>query len=208
MRTYRGFLRQAHGSTVNLLSLGDYVKGVVPREVPTSWRNAAIRAQGVAARTYAAWSRSQRSRSWWHICDTSHCQVYGGVDAEDARVNGLLDLTPDEVRLAGGSPAFTQFSASNGGWTAAGSAPYLVARSDPYDAYPGWQAQVSTAPLAAAHPEVGALQQVRVLDRDGNGAWGGRVTQFQLRGSRDTVTISGDEVRSLLGLRSTLFRLL
>src|SRR6478735_2051168 len=51
-RDYRGALRLSNTDTVNVLGLDDYVKGVVPREMPASWQPAAVRAQAVAARTY------------------------------------------------------------------------------------------------------------------------------------------------------------
>ena len=57
-RAYRGALRLASNDTVNVLGLDDYVKGVVPREMPTSWQPAAVRAQAVAARTYAVFDRN------------------------------------------------------------------------------------------------------------------------------------------------------
>ena len=74
----------------------------------------------------------------YQICDTTSCQVYGGFSAEYASTNTAIDATGCQVRLdAAGQPAFTQFSSSNGGWTAAGSQPYLVAQEDPYDGWSG-----------------------------------------------------------------------
>ena len=45
--------------TVNVLSMDDYVRGVIPAEMPASWHPEAVKAQAVAARTYATWSRNQ-----------------------------------------------------------------------------------------------------------------------------------------------------
>ena len=79
---YRGALRSVDKHTVNVLSLERYVQGVVPREVPPEWAADAVRAQAVAARSYAAYERAHAT-SYYDICDTTSCQVYGGYDAED-----------------------------------------------------------------------------------------------------------------------------
>ena len=63
---------------MNVLRLDDYVKGVVPREMPASWPPAAVRAQAVAARTYAAFDRAAHPTRYYDTCDTTSCQVYGG----------------------------------------------------------------------------------------------------------------------------------
>ena len=52
-------------------------------------------------------------------------------------------------------------------------------------------------------PSLGNLRRITVVRRDGNGDWGGRVASLRLVGSRNTVTVSGDTMRSVLGLRST-----
>ena len=146
-------------NTINALPLDDYVKGVVPREMPTSWETAAVRAQAVAARTYAAFDRAAHSTRSYHTCDTTSCQVYGGLAAEDSRGNAAVAATQYQVLTYRGSPAFTQFSSSSGGWLSAGSRPYLVAKADKYDALSGnpnhtWNTTVSrgrdssTAPVA------------------------------------------------------------
>ena len=118
--------------TVNRLPLDSYLKGVVPRETFTSWSPAALESQAIAARTYAAFERAEPASKVYQICDTTSCQVYGGFTAEYASTNTAIEATAGQVRLdAAGQPAFTQFSSSNGGFTAAGSQPYLVAQAGP-----------------------------------------------------------------------------
>jgi len=67
---------------VNELDLEEYLLGVVPLEMSPSWPLEALKAQAVAARTFALKKRKSASRGWLGLCDTSHCQVYGGVSAE------------------------------------------------------------------------------------------------------------------------------
>ena len=127
---YRGALRHAvptQGSTdrntVNVVGLDTYVRGVVPAEMPASWDPEAVQAQAVAARTYAAWDRAEDRSHYYHICDTTSCQVYKGVAGEHPLGDAAVAATSKQVLRFDGSPAFTQFSASSGGWTSAGSAP-------------------------------------------------------------------------------------
>jgi SpoIID/LytB domain protein len=219
--TYRGSLQSrtpptgpaARRVTVDRVRLDDYVRGVIPREMPASWHRAALRAQAVAARTYASFEERSSSNPVWQLCDTSACQVYGGRSAEDASTNAAVTATAGRILVHGGLPAFTQFSASNGGWTADGGEPYLVAKRDPYDGWPGnlvhaWTTAVTSRTIEKTWPALGDLRSIRVTRRDGNGRWGGRVLWLNLRGSKgDVKHLSGDTFRYLLGLRSTWFDL-
>ncbi len=218
-RRYRGRLRSvapAPGSadrdTVNVVPLEGYVKGVVPAEMPASWHPQAVRAQAVAARTYAVWSRNQNPSGYYQVCDTTACQVYGGVAAEHPLATAAVDATAGEVRTWRGAAAFTQFSASSGGWTAAGSVPYLPAKPDPYDDWSGnavhdWRVTVRKATIERAYPGIGTLRRIRVTRRDGNGEWGGRVLRAVLVGGKARRAVTGDDLRWAAGLRSTWFRI-
>jgi SpoIID/LytB domain protein len=214
-RTYRGWLRAARPSasstdrdTVNVVKLDAYVKGVVPSEVYTSWKPAALQAQSVAARTYAAFDRAAHRDRYYQICDTTSCQVYGGKDREVASTNAAVDATAGGILTYDGEPAFTQFSSSSGGWTSAGTVPYLPAKRDPYDDWSGnvvhsWSTRLSAAAIESAYPSLGRLRLIRVTSRDGNGEWQGRIVRMVLEGSRNHVRLSGDEFRFRFGLRST-----
>jgi SpoIID/LytB domain protein len=209
VREYRGRLWSRPGTTgrrdtVNVLRLESYLKGVVPLEMPALWSRHAVRAQAVAARTYAAYERAHRSGP---ICDTWSCQVYGGFSAEHPASNAAVDASAHEVLLADGEAAFTQFGSSSGGWTSAGSVPYLPAQEDPYDGWDGnanhtWSLRVQDGRLEAAWPAIGNLRRIEVTDRDGNGEWGGRVRSLTVVGDRGRVIVGGDTFRAVLGLRS------
>lgn len=206
-RAYRGALRSTHRDTVNVVPLESYLRGVVPREVYTSWRPAALRAQAVAARTYAAFERNDYRRRYFHVDDTTSSQVYGGVTDEVSSTDSAIAATARRVLTDGGRPAFTQFSASNGGWTSAGSRPYLVAKPDPYDdTYRSVPHTIRPAEIERALPSIGAFERLGTIRRDGNGQWGGRVLSVRIVGSARSVTVSGDDFRSYFGLNSSWFR--
>lgn len=213
---YRGRLRSAAavaGSverrTINVLPFEQYLRGVVPLEMPALWSPAAVQSQSVAARTYAAYERNRPVRHY-DICDTTSCQVYGGFDAEHSASNAAIKATSQQILTHGGSAAFTQFSASSGGWLSAGSMPYLVAKKDPYDGFSGnpvhrWTATLTDKQIERTFPTIGNLRRIEVTERDGNGDWGGRVLTISFIGSSGTVTRNGTDARFLLGLRSNWF---
>ncbi|MBA3308921.1 MAG: SpoIID/LytB domain-containing protein [Nocardioidaceae bacterium] len=210
LRLKRPYVGASSRDTVNVLRMDSYVQGVVPYEMPASWAQQALRSQAVAARTYAAWQRAQNPDRYYQVCDTTACQVYGGVAAEQTSTNDAVQGTARRILTYGGRPAFTQFSASSGGWTSAGGVPYLPAQKDPYDDFPGngvhdWTATVSAASLESAYPEIGRLVDLRVTARDGNGQWNGRVLQIVLDGTDGTAQMTGDDFRWHYGLRSNWF---
>jgi SpoIID/LytB domain protein len=219
--TYRGALQSrtpvgakaSHRVTVNRVPLDAYVQGVIPREMPALWHQAALRAQAIAARTYAAYEEAHSTNPVWQLCDTTSCQVYGGKSGEYPSTNQATAKTAGQIRVYQGSAAFTQFSASSGGWTSDGGQPYLPAQKDPYDGWAGntvhsWSTTVSSAAIEKAWPALGDLTAITVTQRDGNGQWNGRVEKMTLHGSKDPdLLISGDDFRSRLGLRSTWFTL-
>jgi stage II sporulation protein D len=217
--TYRGALRAAPPTptsrardTVNVVSLDNYVKGVIPAEMPPLWNKYAVRAQAVAARTYAVHDRNANFSRYYQICDTTACQVYRGTTLEHPASNRAASFTAGQIRTYQGEPAFTQFSASSGGRTSAGSRPYLVSKDDPYDDWSGngnhdWTVKLSAKRIRDAYPAIGRLLRVRVTRREGGGEWQGRVETIVLEGTRAKRTLTGSTFRYRFGLKSTWFRL-
>jgi stage II sporulation protein D len=208
--------------TVNTVGIDAYLAGVLGREMPSYWPAAALRAQAVAARTYAAFERATRSTSAWDLCDTTQCQVYGGrrlysgdtvTDLQPASVLQAVAQTARQVRTSAGAPIFAQFSASNGGWTVADPRfSYLPAKADSYDLtsnpYGTWTASLTVARLAECFPAAGTVQRMSVLSRDGHGDWGGRLLSVRLTGQTATggtvtLDVTGSSLRSCAGMKTS-----
>ena len=215
-RAYRGSIVANRASStsvtsVSVLPMESYLRAVVPAEMPASWHPNAVRAQAVAARSYASFDRARTPAGrTWDTCDTTSCQMYSGVPAEVAASTAAVTATAGQTLTYLGKPAFTQFGASNGGWTSAGSQPYLTARADPYDgAIPNgansWTKGITTASIQAHWPSIGTYRQLRILSRDGHGPWGGRVLKAAVEGSAGSVAVTGATIRSAFGLRSEWF---
>jgi stage II sporulation protein D len=211
IRGYRGALslikRGSSGRTVNTVSVENYVRGVVPAEMPTSWHPNAVRAQAVAARTYGTFLRERSSASGYDICDTTACQVYRGMDNETANGNAAVKATAHVIMAYRGKPAFTQFTSSNGGQITTGDYSYQIAQKDPYDGLiknQSWSKTISAATLGKAFG-VGTAKRVQITKRDGYGRWGGRVASIKITGSKRTVTVSGGTFKGKFGMRSNYF---
>jgi stage II sporulation protein D len=212
VRPYRGTVALIKsgtgGRTVNDVLLEDYVKAVVPAEMPTSWAANAVRAQAVAARSYAVRLRKFSRYSGYHICDTTACQVYRGMSRETTGGNAAVNATPGVIVTYQGVVALTQYSSSNGGHAARGDYPYLPAHRDPYDGLiksQVWTKIISASSISRVWPSVGTVRQLQITSRDGAGAWGGRVRTIKIIGSLRTATVSGTTFQRVFGMRSSLY---
>lgn len=205
---------------IEQLSLDDYVNGVLAEEMPASWHIEALKAQAVAARTYALRSKGRHRSEGYDVCATTHCQVYGGVDAETPATRAAVAQTANQVLLYAGKPAETLFHSDSGGMTESREAlwgagvPYLVPVKEDVQRTSPWQVILSETDflrkLAAAGKEVGSLKKIRlsplVIGRgDAYRTPSGRVSHMTIEGSKRIVELTGSEMRSLFGLKSTLF---
>jgi SpoIID/LytB domain protein len=223
-KAYRGSL-EVHRSAssvraVNAVPMESYLRSVVPNEMPSSWPSEALRAQAVAARSYAMREMQDRT-GYFDVYDTTASQVYPGARLYDGswRVTRSYEYATTDAAVSAtsgvhlryaGRPALTMFSSSNGGVTAAGNLPYLTRKADRWDAAAvansrrNWTDSVSAAALERSFSQIGRLERIRVISREGLGDWGGRVLSMRLEGSRGSVTVSGDwRIRSALGTNSS-----
>jgi len=231
VRSYRGIIRAANGTdgenrTINVVPLEQYLRSVVAKEMSPSWATAgggrgvqALQAQAVAARSYVL---AENRYSYARTCDLS-CQTYLGaalrssvsspyVAVEHPLVDGAVSATAGQVRRVGsatGPIAYAMFSAASGGYTAPTSLGF-PAVPDLGDATAGnpnyrWSASIPAAVVQAAFPSIGEFVGVTVLARNGYGDWGGRVTSVRVDGSAGSVTVTGDQLRSKLALKSNWF---
>ena len=211
---YRGALRSSADDvgarvTVNLVPLEQYVRGVTPSEMQAGWPQQALRAQAVAARTYADWRRDHPLDVAYDICDTTLCQVYGGASTEVYATDRATRATAKQVLTYRRNPIFAEFSAANGGYTVDGGKPYLPARRDRYEGsspdYYGWKVTVTAAQMEEEY-NYDDLDFIRIVERDGNGPRGGRVERVRVTAASGfTDTVTGDDFRADWGLPSTLY---
>lgn len=210
---------------VNTLPMEEYLRPVVAAEVSPSWPDEALRAQAVAARSYAAHEALGRTGRAFDVYDSTRSQAYPGAVAYDAawrvvrvrehaRTDAAIAATAGIHVTVGGVPALTQFSSSNGGGTAASPLPHMVAQPDEWDARAvrnprlSWTDSVSAAALAKRYPGAGGVVALEVLARDGAGPWGGRVSALRVVGAQRSYVLASDgAIRAALGVNSSLLTL-
>jgi stage II sporulation protein D len=144
--TYRGALETVPTESdagslnvVNALALEQYVKGVMPNEVPPSWPTEELKAQAVAVRSIAL--TGDVGGNGFDLYSDTRSQVYEGLESEYDSTNDAVAATRGQVVTYNGEIAQTLYSACSGGHTESavnvfGSpVPYLVGVPDPYDYY-------------------------------------------------------------------------
>jgi stage II sporulation protein D len=238
--TYRGTIRFTNlGNTlrvINTVTYDDYVRGVLPLEMPTSWHPEALKAQAYAARTYAYSSYKGAARDY-DVTDDQADQCYGGTRVEVPSSNTAVTATGGRVITYNGASIRSYFASSNGGytlsdgcwmnnvvrsggsWVCSGGSPYLAPMPDPADravsapANPrsSWtvtftSAEMRSAVMRCGGPDIGVLQAVDVSNQVPPGV--GHPISVRVIGTAATADLRADDfLRNCLGLRSTMVRL-
>ena len=216
---WHGYLRVIRSGSslmlVDVVPLEYYLRGVVPSEMPSSWLPAALRAQAVAARSYAVATR--HPTSLFDAYADTRSQVYGPMEHEASASNAAVAATAHKVVMYNGAVAVGFFSSSSGGRTASeqaawgsGGEPYLVPVRDRYDGAGGlnpnhtWPTRVLTPrDLARA---LGVKGKVRSVDLTIDGP-SQRVTHATFHTGLANHGYSGPGAELALGLRSNYFRI-
>jgi stage II sporulation protein D len=114
---------------INDVNLEDYIKGVVPSEMPAAWELEALKAQAIAARSYALANLGKQSKYGYDLKDNTEDQEYKGAGVETDRTNRAVDETKGLVLTYDMKIISAYYSASAGGMTNTdvwgGYAPYL-----------------------------------------------------------------------------------
>lgn len=143
---YGGFQYQRVGggnlTVSNIISLEDYVQGVIVEEMSASWPLEALKAQATCARTYAYrnYVAQKHSSQGFDLCNTTHCQAYSGMDSVTAESSRAVTETRGEYLWYNGALIDAVYSSHDGGATESavnvwgGDVPYLIGKSDPYEA--------------------------------------------------------------------------
>ena len=117
---YQGILEISGGkslSIVNELPLEDYVRGVIPIEVPASFQSEARKALAIAIRTYALKSLDRHKSSGFNMCDSTHCQGFAGASKDAEWVDKLINDTRGQILVYKGQPIYAVYSTDCGGVT-------------------------------------------------------------------------------------------
>ncbi len=220
-RKYRGQIivkaKKNRLIVINRLDIEDYLKGVLPLEMGASFPLEALKAQAVIARTYALSHIARHSRDGFDLCDTQHCQVYGGVNVEKSITNKAVKQTKGVVLKYKGKYINAVYSASCGGMTATADEvwgkklPYFTVKKDPYclkykASY--WKTSFTDKALAKTMKSYGLnigdrVKDIKIISRTKSG----RVKYLKIIGNKDSVTVYISDFRKFIGYSKVLSRL-
>jgi SpoIID/LytB domain protein len=216
-RRYRGVLQVVGGGPspsprlVNHLDVEEYLRGM-GEVLNASWPAASLRAQAIAARTYALRAMAGAGE----LCSDQRCQVYLGQQVEYPAMDQAVAESAGQVLTFDGRLASTVYSANGGGTSASreeGFGPAAIgsdgdfgylrpARYPTHDPLP-WSVTVPLGAVADKLGYAGDLSSVAVTRAGPSG----RALAVTVDGSRGPRTVSGVDFAAALALRSTLFRL-
>lgn len=223
-KRYRGSLRISTDYTdkvqvINYVDLEGYLCGVVPREMSPKWAEDAIKAQAVAARSYALYIKQKSTDKPYDLVATTASQVYDGYDVEDPAATLAVDATRGEVMTYDDRLTIAYFHANSGGFTESAKnvwgadLPYLRGTRDPYsDNIPdgNWGLALSYLTVQERLNQyglnVGAISRIRPIEISPSG----RPLKVAVESTRGSTVLKSNDFRLKVGartLRSTLFRL-
>ncbi|SDE60214.1 SpoIID/LytB domain-containing protein [Sporomusa acidovorans] len=210
-------------TVVNTLPIEQYLYGIIKNEISPDWPMEAVKAQAVAARTYALANYNKHKADGFDVCATTDCQVYGGRESEVPRAREAVDATRGLVITYNGKLITAYFHSSSGGYTEnsenvwSSPQPYLrgVTDFDQSCPYFKWEKRLTVAEfnqiITNAGYNVGSLQAIELsplttppITSPDRGV-SGRVKSLELVGTNGSAQVSGVKLRSILDLKSTLF---
>jgi stage II sporulation protein D len=223
-KSYRGALRllPRKGSLqlINRITAEEYLQGVVPEEMPAEWNPEAVKAQAVAARTYALRQRKRHAKEGFDVCATTHCQQYGGMAVERAAANQAVKATSGEVLESHGALVDALFHTDSGGMTENSEDVWgsridclRAAKEVRTETYP-WEKNITVEKfselLVRRGKNIGTLKKIelspiKIGKASKDRTVSGRVKQVTFVGKNGKASMTGNDLRSMLGLKSTLF---
>ncbi len=191
---------------INSLKLNEYLYGVVPAEMPGDWPLEALKAQAVAARTYALYRILKQKNMLFDLDATTSAQVYKGIDVEKASCKKAVDETGSMVILFQNEPIVSFFHSTCGGKTVddrfvwqGSDLPYLKSVHCGFcSASPNylWEYSINVFEIKRAlnrrYPEIRTVDMISLKKNQG------RVSNVVVRHSHGMANMSGNDFRLLI----------
>lgn len=196
--------------SINKVDLKSYLYGVLPKEIIPSWPAEAVKAQALAARSYAVSSLNPNSKLGYDVQDNQNDQVYGGVYAENPITNAYVDSTDGQMIYYDGKVITAFFHSTSGGrtentenvWVTA--IPYLKGVDDPYSLgtpLATWQKSITREEainsIRTKNPNVNDVYNIVVTDVSENG----RVLQCIISTDVGDIILKKDDITGTFGYR-------
>ncbi len=216
-KNYRGFievsrLNESDMTVANVLSIEEYLYGVVPCEIEYTSNYEALKAQAVASRTYAIKNLGEYSKLGFDLCNTVYSQVYKGFDYEREITNKAVDDTKGEILYYDNDIAQVFYFSSSGGKTEAAKnvwsydAPYLQIVDDNYEEENStnyfWERSLTYSDLnnilISRGNNIGDICGIKIINRSD----AGRPIKIIIMGTKGEVVLEKARCRDVFGLPS------
>jgi stage II sporulation protein D len=202
VRKGKGFL------VINRVNMEEYVKGVVPAEVSSAWHPEMLKAQAVAARTYALYQQMLSATREYDVAATVQDQVYHGKQGVDAGILRAVEETRGLVVTYQDAPIYAAFSSTAAGLTEdamnvwSKEYPYLKGVECPFDLmspYYQWKSSFKLDTLEQNLRQqgfsVGTIATMTALSF----SRGGRIATLRVLHSGGELVLRGEELRKAVG---------
>lgn len=197
-------------AVISVATLIEYVKGVTPYELNTSWPEESLKAHALCAETFAITNRNRHASYGFDVCTGQHCQVYRGTTLLTEKIANCVDAVAGMIITYDGKPIDAVYHSSNGGWTEDSEnvwvavVPYLRSVPDTYESlsYANnglWKTSITsaqlTAKLNANGYAIGPVTGVSISKLTPAGS----VYSIAVTDGSKTVTLSKEHMRMVVG---------
>ena len=193
---------------INRVDVEEYVKGVVPAEVSSTWHPEMLKAQAVAARTYVLYQQMLSATRDYDVASTVQDQVYRGKQGIDAGILRAVEDTRGLVVTYDGAPIYAAFSSTAAGLTEdamnvwSKDYPYLKGVECPFDLmspFYQWKSSFTVDTLEQNLRQqgfpVGTIATMTPLSF----SRGGRIAKLRVLHSGGELVLRGEELRKAVG---------
>ncbi|MEW6680145.1 MAG: SpoIID/LytB domain-containing protein [bacterium] len=217
-RRYRGDIEininQGNLLAINIIDIENYLYGVIKMEIDPKWPFETLKAQAVIARTFVYRNLGKHRKEGFDLCNSVHCQVYAGINAEDERAISAVDETKGELLYYGDSLAYVYYHSVCGGrtgnsaytWEGGKYIPYLsgvvclyCTKAPHYH----WKARIKSIEIEK-RLNLGKIYSISKYPESG------RCKKIIIKHSRGNYQMLGSKFRKAMGenlIRSTFFNI-
>lgn len=209
-------------NVINIIGIEEYLYGVLKKEISPRWPEDVLKAQAIAARTFAIFNMNKYIDKGYNICASTNSQAYGGVNHEDPLTNKAVDETRGVIITYKGKPIDAVYHSDSGGYTEnsenvwGSSLPYLRGVKSKFEEkvsppHHTWSYSIDekdlTEKLQKQGYTINSVVSIEPIKRSKTG----RISELVFTaGNNKVIHMKANDFRSLIGadlIRSTLFNI-